>query len=1054
MGAGSWIRCPASLSPTLSGSIMIDVGLRQPGSTTFAHRVTAALGVFVVAVEWTGSLIDSGMGSWPILLPPDDPEGKFYDEFTVTLEFTGDPDDPNLAWGGDGFDGVQKFYVCDSEDNGASYPVTLPFEVTAGYQLWRQHITQPPASRGLRYWWDCAVADRWGLLEDGVFTATVTGPAGAMSASYTNADAVTETGGSFDSVEYNLELIASPGGTRPTFAAINGTFARIEAGLGGVADPAAAAVNSSNGDWHVTGDAAGVSWTYDGAPTQAGAVDWNLSSFLPAVVTPALAAYDTGGPNAEGRTDPQVVITGPTTPIEQGIADTDAFAVPGGTALAVTIDEAWAAANDELAEVERDPLDDLPTANNLPVKLDVPPPTFGVGSPYWEGPASVGVWSALDLMLGTRLLAAVGAVPWSSPSDTEQDVDLADFWAANKLRWSETGGHALSFDDIAHELLVEAADTDPVELVRTVRSDWPARQGITIPECYRITKANYHAPEDPEDFYDWTAFRYLALLVEADRYPLTVTVAVQFAQPVVSDNHLTGSARTDGYAVSYAPGLFEAEVAVEGPGWHTVDMWPLNPPPRLVGEVRLTVEGLQAEDTFTLQTLGVSQDMPAENRDAGTLPDDRAWLKWHQIWDGSETIAVARVDGRPGLNVLDRYLRRNEVMGVPAIEWLWGAETGADLSRALTMAETLGLVAVQEGWRSTWDDGAWEDETTCVVDSVTRYLSDGYPWDVEWEAGTLIDGADLFPLRSCIGARSWRLAGGLAYSLYGQWFARGRLDGMLVTGEEAARDEAGGVTVTGGDVDEEVGSNAHGQWWSPALAEATGDPLAAIGYTLTAADGEFGSANAGATEWIRVGPARALASNLDLITTLWGKAVLSRPGALAWPTGGGYGGAGLALDQYSPHAAGGQGPELSRRLTSTRRRGAIESLPDGRIWLVAVTATGLALGLTDATGRSTTDVATLAGHDDPDLAADPHTGGLWMTSRRTADDHLVVHILTRATPTADPDFGEVGDLGAVDPGGGAVAVLPDGAVLVARAEGGTIHVHRSDDQGRTWSELT
>jgi len=345
--------------------------------------------------------------------------------------------------------------------------------------------------------------------------------------------------------------------------------------------------------------------------------------------------------------------------------------------------------------------------------------------------------------------------------------------------------------------------------------------------------------------------------------------------------------------------------------------------------------------------------------------------------------------------------------------------------------------------RGTGD--AWDLHNTYTdSESNLRRLSSGYGWDVEWEAGTCLDGAVLFPLRSCIGARSWQLAGGLQYTLRGQWFARGRLDGMLAAAEVVERDAAGGVTI---GVDE-VGSNAHGQWWSPALTEAGGP------YGLSAAGEEFARVDAGATEWIRVGPARAIVGSLDLITTLWGKAVLSRAGVQAWPSGGGYAGPGLALDQYSPHAASGGGPEMSRRVNATGRKAAIESLPDGRIWIVAVDGTDLVLALTDSTGRSAADVATLAGHDDPDLAADPHTGGLWMTSRRTADDHLTVHVLQRATPAADPDFGEVGDLGAVDPGGGAVSVLPDGTVLVARAEGGTIHLHRSDDQGRTWSELT
>jgi hypothetical protein len=188
--------------------------------------------------------------------------------------------------------------------------------------------------------------------------------------------------------------------------------------------------------------------------------------------------------------------------------------------------------------------------------------------------------------------------------------------------------------------------------------------------------------------------------------------------------------------------------------------------------------------------------------------------------------------------------------------------------------------------------------------------------------------------------------------------------------------------------------------------------------------------------------------------TPWGKVALVRGGGLSWPDGGGEGGSGLALDQYSPHAADGRGPELSRSVLPTRARGSLAAAPDGRIWIVSTKGADLKLALTDSTGRRADDVATLAGHDDPDLAADPHTGGLWLTARQTSDGHLTVHVLRRATPAADPNFGQVGDLGAVDPGGGAVSVLPDGAVLVARAESGTIHMHRSDDQGRTWSELT
>lgn len=881
---GDWIRCPESLRPTLSGAITIDVGLREFGNTTFMQRTYAMLGPFTIDVQWTGSLLDTWSGDWPILLPPADPEGKFYDEFTVAILFSGDPDDPHLSWSGVGSVGVQKFYVCDSVANGESYPVVLPFTLTAAYRLWRQHNVTPPSTRGLRYWWDCAVADRWGLEADAPFTASVTGPAGGMSAEFLNADAETDEGGSYDSIAYYLGFVGSGGG-QVGFAGHNGVYARIEAGLGGVGDPVLASEAEDFGDWHVTGDGSGVEASYDGEPASAAAPTWSFAGSLAAVVTPALAAYDTGGLEAESRTDPEIVITGLTPSRSQSISATDPFAVPGGTSLAVTVDEAWAADHNELAEVERQPDDDLPTANNLPIKLDVPPPSMGVGSPYWTGPASVGVWSALDVMLGTRLLADVGAVPWTSPSDTEQDVDLATFWAANKARWSETGGHVMTFDDLSHELLIEAASEDAIELARTISSGWRARQtqpgSPAIPECYRITRANYFGG-DIEDFYDWNAFRYLALQLDADRFPLTITVEIDYSQPLVSDNHLTGSRRAEEYQVSYVPGTWTTAVAATEAGWYTLDLLGIDPAPRLVEALRVAIAGLQPGETVTLQTLGVSQDMPAVNRDEETLPDDRAWLKWLQIWDGSETIAVARVDGRPGLNVYDRLMRRHEVQGVPAIEWLWGAETGVDLSHALTMEHCLGLIAVQEGWRAAWDDDAWEDETTCVVDAVTRYLSDGYPWDVEWEAGTNLDASALFPMRSCIGARSWRLAGGLQYSLHGQWFARGRLDGLLVVGDASARNEAGGVTVDGDGLEVEVGSNAHGQWWSPAAPEAGGDPLAAYAYELQSGSADLAVARTGATEWVWVdrldGPPLTAFSNGNVVRLRCGAWAITRGG--------------------------------------------------------------------------------------------------------------------------------------------------------------------------------
>jgi len=453
VAAGPWIRCPQSLRPTLSGSLVTNVGFRDFGNTTFVNEVWAALGLFVVMIKWTNTLVDSGMGSWPILLPPADPEGKFYDEFTVSisanlqgipeedyeLEFT----DVNGAHSGDlivGNSVIQKFYVGD-DDPGTSYPVTCPFTMSAGYRLLRQLNTNPPATRGLRYWWDCDVVDGWNNELGNWFQASITGPAGTQSARYRLDTVVTGEQGLFGAIAYGLGF-NNQDGYLQSFAAIDGEYARVDAGLGGVGDPALATESEDFGDWHTAGDADGVALTYDGAPTQGWMPStWTYVGSLPAVVTPALSGWDTGGPAAESRTDPQIIITGPTPQREQGISATDAFAVGGGTAVSVTVDADWATTAGELAEVTRDAEDNLPSANNLPVKLDVPPPLLGLGSPYWEGPAALGVWSALDLMQGTRLRAAVNTVPWDAPDETEQTIPAGEFWEANKTRWSIAGDH-------------------------------------------------------------------------------------------------------------------------------------------------------------------------------------------------------------------------------------------------------------------------------------------------------------------------------------------------------------------------------------------------------------------------------------------------------------------------------------------------------------------------------------------------------------------------------------------------------------------------------------
>jgi len=631
---------------------------------------------------------------------------------------------------------------------------------------------------------------------------------------------------------------------------------------------------------------------------------------IPAVITPRLSCYNTGGMDAEERSDakvtiPRVVMGGETKPIEGTVDSVDGktfYAMPGP--IAVFLDEDWAKEHDEYAastySIGIDG-EEGPAINNLRWKLDVPPPALSIsGSPYWKGPFEIAKWGFISLTDATRRLLKKDGGSLDEPITTQSPIDAEYMTLWNCSRWSFNVGEPEWDGNRWTVTMPEAASLTATRIIFSYFTDRQLAVGqtdaIPPPPCYRITKANFYWPLEPryltnngtppcpgfdplmtrpEDNYDLTGFRYLVFWQEVSSYPSTVTVTLHYSVPTPDDNHLTGQVRVDEYSCDFAGGTWQATVAVDKSGYVLLDLLDLYPKPRIVNDISFNWSDLEEGTTVSQSLVGAVADIPdAINAEPEQPATPHAVLKWLPRCDDTELVASARADDTPALEVLDHY-RIHLEKGVPSIEWLYGSGTGIDLSSALTLAQVISLVNGHEGWSATWYEDSWNDKCLYVHGEDDEYLLEpGYPWDVRFVAGTTIESDAENPsvkADCCIGSKSHGVASGAVYDLHATCFLRGRLDGIALRKGKAARNYEGAAVVKSRWDEEEEWNNeesrdsdAHGSFWSMAEAEfhcedddCEDDDLKSWQYAVwpgpTASGAPAHTSACGIGEWIYIG---------------------------------------------------------------------------------------------------------------------------------------------------------------------------------------------------------
>ncbi|HOA01368.1 MAG TPA: hypothetical protein PLF11_00190 [Bacillota bacterium] len=1003
---------------------------------------------------------------------------------------------------------------------GESYWLDLDGTVTGNaWRLWSKWTSSPPSGKYLKYWWECTLEDGW--LED--WDGDHVGTLGTVELSWhrTSDPPVGWTPGT-PSPHLSVGLSIRGG-----FASVDhclgyntSEWARVEVGVTAAHQSLAEEYVDYGSGWEIIGDTTGVSLYH----TSTGHTDWWNNTWsktlsLYAYIDPTLQAFYPGNPTDAGGPSPTVRIS---TGVPEQSTDIDKYGsgvvvtaapagmfVKAGHALTVTTDIEWAQENEEYATDG--------TLTNLRWRLEAHPPQLGrAGSPYWTNAFKPQKWSGFRLQRGTRVRVPFLANPFTAATPTlQQWVEETYFVKWDKSRWGvptdfAAGGMYAAYyeydDDTSGQTFSIPVGSGLTEftLQRPLFSYFADRNAsvrdlnpdtVVPPDVYRFTSANWYweyndltepryeqndgtDPGDdfppnmtrPEDFYDFTSWRYLGIQVTTPRAGITLRVTVNYSLPTITDPHTTGSDRTENYEISWAAqeAVFEQLLPAMS-GEVLFDLWQLDPKPRLVTQLTFAFSDLEEEDEVVLGLVGMAQDFEAtvHSPDRDDYGEESTVVKWGCHWSGLPVMVNARTDDTPSLDVLEGYGMTRETKACPYIEYLFGAETGTDLCHALTMEQVMNICEAFEGWSGTWSQDIWDAMTTYTDDDgVVHRLSPGYPWDAAWLPGSAIDPSETDVFYACIGVLSWSLAAALSYDLHSGQFFRGRLDGLLSVNDIPSRDAVGILRVENkrGDtewtqVGADFGSDGHGSWWTPPLPEQgwneDDEEWEAYSVRLKIKSGSSwivcttGWA-VGIGEWVWVGIVRRTTGDrIDAVSAHWPGILIAHSKDVTWPSES-TPLTGLCCDTYKTT----HNPALYefREQAANYRCPAVATLPTGRTIVVATdpASSKMKVRIGECIGREVDVEMEITGYSFPTLALPEYGDTVQVLARNTGTGKVDLLQLDLTDASYEVVAASIADCDEMSAG---LVANGKGELVAVVPTGGKMYVYKGTRDGRTWEAV-
>ena len=375
-----------------------------------------------------------------------------------------------------------------------------------------------------------------------------------------------------------------------------------------------------------------------------------------------------------------------TKPVSSGFQDLLVFwryTLPGGSIFGwrpfqaqSDVNAAWAAANHE---------DPSPPARRVVLE------GHGLDLPSFAGNEAPALWAATDIL---KILLAP-EINVFNPDGLE--TPPAE-WSADdeELSLGRVGDVVtVTVDELASDAAIRLDMLDVWYLFNTTAAGIEA---LGFPWCYMFQKhtSGYH-------ICNWDNRKFVRIDYDSDE-AATLALEITHRRPTVTEPHVTGQARVDGFEIADDPEIIVLPFSVvAGVGQHVyVDLdIPAGRKLDHVSKVRITgFDGAEADWDFSFTGPHLRAYNPKTTAEVGRT---MALFTYNRLNPATDKPICGTgwrfdTDGGRCCRPPDQYVQLCGEEGIDFWEWLHGAETGTCLCHGATLAEGIQVLHHQELW--------------------------------------------------------------------------------------------------------------------------------------------------------------------------------------------------------------------------------------------------------------------------------------------------------------------------------------------------------------------